>query len=209
MQLRAAFFAGMLWCSLGCVHQESARACRIAVHSVADPYAHFTQAYVLLPLDRKVAPADRQFLEYSRYLQKALAARGYRQARSLRDAELVVFLGYGVGPAESAPARGPTSFTRYAVIHAVDAEEYRREQRQVRVWSTRIVSVGDSGDLRAMFPVILAGAWDLLGADSADVVRRRVQLNDADVLWLKTPPSLSSARNDERLEALLRQGRPN
>jgi hypothetical protein len=197
------------------------------VHSVADPYAETAQAYLVLPLNRGVKNTDLEFVEYSGYLSKALDALGYHHASSWQDAELVVFLGYGIGRPEDhlesydLPAseqtgteyrprvEGQTSFTRYAIINAVDAKEYKAGRRLLRVWSTKIVSVGDTGDLRAMFPVIVAGAWDLLGVDSGNVVRRRVELNGAEVLWIKNLSQLSARTGEMRMPSTDGQGTPN
>jgi hypothetical protein len=88
--------------------------------------------------------------------------------------------------ASSPPSDGAPPFTRYAIINAVDVPQYLLERRLTRVWSTRIVSIGHTADLRAMFPVILAGAWDLLGTNSRGPVRRRLEVNGAEVLWLKS-----------------------
>jgi hypothetical protein len=233
------FWGVVLWVTLvvfvGCAH--STRTCKIAVNSFANPYAETTLAYLVLPLNEGVQPNDLEFQEYSRYLGKALDARGYRAARSFEEAQVAVFLGYGIGPPEKhvanyhAPVAGPipagstvaipmgtsdladtastdvhTKFTRYAIINAIDFAEYKAERRLVRVWSTKIVSIGNTGDLRAMFPVILAGAWDLLGVNRRRVIYRQVELNGEQVLWMK---SASRARGGSASEPAVRVGAPN
>jgi len=234
MGWREAACVAVIGCAVGCQAAYSTKACNIAVNSFAGPYAEAT-TYIVLPLNQGVTPADAEFQEYSGYLRKALEAHGYRSASSFEDAELAVFLGYGigrpeehlssyvmptVGRSELAPPEtrsqggaygarhtaasrtprfsefdlvgdpespnGDATFTRYAIIHAVDAEEYRAERRFTRVWSTKIVSVGHTDDLHAMFPVILAGAWDLLGVNSQRIVHRQVDLNGARVHWIKS-----------------------
>lgn len=234
MLVRGAVLAAIVACAGGCGSAYSANACNIAVNSFAGPDAEAT-TYIVLPLNQGVSPTDGEFQEYSAYLRKALDAHGYRSVLSFEDAQLAVFLGYGIGRLEDhlssyvMPAVGrmdvtpntthaqmspygssrmaasrmlrfsatdlrgdPSSgdgeptFTRYAIINAVDAEEYRAEQRFMRVWSTKIVSVGHSEDLHTMFPVILAGAWDLIGANADRIVHRQVDLTGAHVLWIKS-----------------------
>lgn len=94
------------------------------------------------------------------------------------------------------PSDGAPPFTRYAIINAVDVPQYLLERRLTRVWSTKIVSIGHTADLRAMFPVILAGAWDLLGTNSQGTVRRQLEVNGAEVLWMKSVRGLSSDESD-------------
>jgi len=101
------------------------------------------------------------------------------------------------------PNDGDPPFTRYAIINAVDVPEYLLERRLTRVWSTKIVSIGHSSDLRAMFPVILAGAWDLLGTNSPGTVRRKLDVNGAEVLWLTRARSLSQGESERAKEPSL------
>jgi hypothetical protein len=78
-----------------------------------------------------------------------------------------------------------TTFNRYAIVNAVDVERYRQDQRVVEVWTTRMTSVGVSGDLRTVLPVMLAGARDLLGVSTGTVVQRQVDLEGPDVVWIR------------------------
>ena len=50
-----------------------------------------------------------------------------------------------------------TTFPRFVGISAVDLGAYRATRQMVEVWKTRIVSVGTSGDLRVVFPIMIAG----------------------------------------------------
>ncbi len=70
---------------------------RLSVNSFAGPNALAYRSYVLLPLQGGVQPTDLEFQEYSGYVATALAARGFRPAPSLDDAQVVVFLDYGMG----------------------------------------------------------------------------------------------------------------
>jgi hypothetical protein len=78
-----------------------------------------------------------------------------------------------------------TTFTRYAMVNAVDVERYRQEQRVVEVWTTKITSTGVSGDLRTVLPVMLAGARDFVGVSSGSMVQRQIDLDGPEVLWMK------------------------
>ena len=45
-----------------------------------------------------VSPDDLQFREYAGYVDKALQKKGLKPAANMREAEIAVFLGYGIGP---------------------------------------------------------------------------------------------------------------
>jgi hypothetical protein len=212
-QLGAAIFFVVCLLLAGCAASRAANRCVLSVNTFAGPDAQWSLGYVVLPLNPAVQATDKDFVEYSAYLKRALDARGYHAA-TLENADIAVFLGYGVGrpedhisfyrlPEDRSPpdpssipmppnAQPPAPdgdglFTRFAIINAVDVVQYRTENRLFRVWSTKIVSVGESSDLRAMFPIILAGAWDLLGKGSPEMVRREVDVDGREVRWMKSP----------------------
>jgi len=89
-----------------------------------------------------------------------------------------------------------TTFTRHALICAIDLAQLRNEQKFSEIWKTRIVSVGSSGDLRQVFPAMLAAARDLLATSTGRTVERTVSEDSPVVLWLResTSPNAKKRR---------------
>lgn len=233
MLKRAAFLVGMFVMALAATGCAPTVTCGVSVNAFAAPNASAYRTYVVLPLDRNVQESDLQFQEFSRYVRRILNARGFKQARSFEDAQIAVFVGYGIGNPQqhlstyNVPVWGQTgvaastttsqvnmygnaatvtsdttytpqfgvtgyrteteSFTtyrRYAVVNAVDVARYKAEQRSVEVWTTTIVSEGFSPDLRAIFPLMIVGAYDLIGANSGGLATRDVEIDGKMAQWM-------------------------
>lgn len=69
----------------------------ISVDSIASKSGESGKSYLVLPGNEGEKERDLQFLEFSGYLAKALNAKGYTSAASPEDADLAVFLSYGIG----------------------------------------------------------------------------------------------------------------
>jgi hypothetical protein len=92
-----------------------------------------------------------------------------------------------------------TTFTRYVIVNAIDAAKFQGEDQQlVQLWKTTIVSTGGSGDLRRMLPIILVGAWNLIGVDSGRTVRRVLPQEGPAVRWIKTERGDAPAAKDTK-----------
>jgi hypothetical protein len=63
----------------------------------------------------------------------------------------------------------------YIDIAAYDLEQYRKNKSEDILWDTRITSIGTSGDLRTIFPLMIATSLDALGLNTE--VNKRVKLN--------------------------------
>ena len=62
------------------------------------------------------------------------------------------------------------TYTRYIILEAIDLDVYNRNQTVQPVWKTKIVSTGSSGDLRAVFPIILAASQDYIGRNTESMI---------------------------------------
>ena len=69
----------------------------VVIDSISAPEISTKQKYHLLPGLKDVNPNDLQFREYATYVDKALKNRGYVKTTSSDDAELFIFLSYGIG----------------------------------------------------------------------------------------------------------------
>ena len=59
-----------------------------------------------------------------------------------------------------------SQYGRWAEVVAIDAQDYARTQTITQAWKTTITSRGSTSDLRQVFPIMIAGAAPLLGADT-------------------------------------------
>lgn len=89
----------------------------VHVDGLAAPGSTKGATYALLPADKNTPPDDLQFREFADQAHRALAKSGYQRRDNPSDANLVVFLGYGIGPPRqeyfnySVPVYGQTGST--------------------------------------------------------------------------------------------------
>lgn len=69
----------------------------VNIDSISTPNANTKKKYILLPGLKDVKPTDLQFKEFARYVEKALASKGYIKVDNFNDAEIAIFLSYGIG----------------------------------------------------------------------------------------------------------------
>lgn len=81
------------------------------------PDAAANKHFVLLPASKDVDPSDLEFQEYCRYVATALAKHGFEPAKTLNDADVIIFMAYGIGNPQnrqftySLPVYGQTGVT--------------------------------------------------------------------------------------------------
>ena len=73
----------------------------VAVDSFASGEASSKKTYMLLPGNQGITEADLEFQEYGAYLKRVMEAKGYIYTTSKEDADLVVYLAYGIGDPET------------------------------------------------------------------------------------------------------------
>lgn len=76
----------------GCAHLY-----RISVDSINSGQEVTDKTYIVLPGNPDLDPADLQFREFVRYLQKALQLQGYTPAADKQSSALEIYLSYGLG----------------------------------------------------------------------------------------------------------------
>lgn len=77
------------------------------------------------------------------------------------------------------------TYTRRIFIEAVDLPTHRSQNKLLQLWKTAIVSVGSSGDLREVFPVMVGAASTYLGSNTGQVRTVTLHENDPRVLFVK------------------------
>lgn len=86
-----------------------------------------------------------------------------------------------------------TTYTRHLTIGGTDGNLYRQTGQIKEIWRTRIVSVGRSGDLRSVFPMMLAAGYDLIAKNSGQVVQRSLAADAPVAKWMREPPPAPAA----------------
>ena len=206
----------------------------VNVDSISSEFASAKKSYVLLPGNKDIPAEDLQFKEFAAYVNWALTAKGFVQTSNRENADIVIFLVYGIGnPQEhlysyslpmwgqtgvsSSPTSGTinmygnfgsysgtttytpqygitgdasdvdpyTTYFRYILLDAYDLDTYRREKKLRQIWRTTITSTGSSGDLRRVFPVLVAGSQVYLGANTGQSVSVILHEEDPEVLKIK------------------------
>jgi hypothetical protein len=76
-------------------------------------------------------------------------------------------------------------FTRYYELSAVDLEKYKRTNKNVQLWKTTVTSTGSSGDLRRVFPILVAASEKYIGLNTGKKIKIKLYENDKNVLELK------------------------
>jgi len=77
------------------------------------------------------------------------------------------------------------SFLRYFVLEAYDLITYRETKKIVQLWKISVSSVGGSGDLRRIFPVLVAGSAPYFGRDTGHKIELEIGDDDASIVAIK------------------------
>ena len=77
------------------------------------------------------------------------------------------------------------TYTRQISLVAYDMKIYRETKREKQLWKTEIVSTGNCGDLRVVFPILLAAATKYIGENTEQKVITTIQEDSREVLEIK------------------------
>jgi len=77
------------------------------------------------------------------------------------------------------------SYFRYAYLVAYDIHHFIQTEEMLQVWSTEISSTGSSGDLRRVFPVMIAAAAPYIGANTGKQIEVIIAEEDEKVIQIK------------------------
>ena len=206
----------------------------VNVDSISAPEAATKTKYILLPGVKDVEVGDLQYREYAAYVERALTSQGYTKASSFAEADIAIFLGYGIGDPEThqftyslptygqtgvsssntygtahtygntATYSGTTTYTptygvtgstthigtrttyfRYMWLDAVDLDEYRKTEKEIQLWKTTVTSSGSSGDLRQVFPILVAASKPHIGSSTGKKVKVILSEGDKRVTEIK------------------------
>jgi hypothetical protein len=206
----------------------------VYVDSISSPKSQELKRYILLPNNQGVKSGDLQFQEYASYVEKALNSQGFTKANDFKDANVAIFLGYGIGDPKthqytySMPTWGKTgvsssntygtvnsygstatvsstttytptygvtgstshvgsytTFNRYLSINALDLNQYKVNEEEKQIWKTQVMSSGSSGDLRRVFPILVAASRPYISVNSGQKIEVSLKEQDQQVLEIK------------------------
>jgi hypothetical protein len=70
-------------------------------------------------------------------------------------------------------------------MDAVDLDEYRQTEIEVQLWKTTVTSTGSSGDLRRVFPILVAASQQYIGKNTGQKVEVDLYESDESVIEIK------------------------
>ena len=71
------------------------------------------------------------------------------------------------------------------LLDAYDLDIYRKEKKLKEVWRTTVTSSGSSGDLRRVFPILVAASKPYIGSNTENKIKVVLYENDSEVLAIK------------------------
>ena len=78
-----------------------------------------------------------------------------------------------------------TTFFRYALITGYDYLEFKQSQKEVQIWKTTISSTGSSGDLRRIFPILMAASAPYIATNTGQKIPVSLYESDNTVKMIK------------------------
>lgn len=78
-----------------------------------------------------------------------------------------------------------TTFTRVLSLEGVDLDFYRQSAQVRQLWKTKVASVGSSGDLRSLVPVLLVAASQYIGGSTGQIINIEISLSDPRINTLR------------------------
>jgi len=237
-QLIFASVIALILC--GCATTSNSPAFLVKIDSSQPSHNSEYVSSIIVPSEEGLAVNDPAFIEYSEYVESALRTKGISRIYNFDQADMVVFLSYGIGNPQTvshdyvvpvwgdvihsystpsldsrydtAAFSGSTSnvyetrivgyrrgsknqveYSRRITLTAFDLKEFRNSKKEIMLWDTTITSAGSSGDLRRVFPAMIAAAVKHIGTDTSGSVIVRLQEDDHRIVAIKgTPPPESS-----------------
>ncbi|MFH1933551.1 MAG: PDZ domain-containing protein [Pseudomonadota bacterium] len=164
------------------------------------------KTYILLSSLRNVNENDLQFKEFARYIANALSKTGYKRVDSIKNANIIIGMAYGIGnpktetstqiyttstgysypigwtwihvpPQTEKVTTKTTTYMRYLILEAFDSKD-----KQSQVWKTTVKSEGTGNDLRVALPHMIAASIFEFGTNTESNRQKIMYENAARVL---------------------------
>lgn len=210
----------------------------IDVDSLAITDAKHNNKYILMPGNDNCAPSNLQFVEFATHTDRALQSVGFIKADPPDDADVAIYLKYGIKPYYyeynySVPIFGQTGvasssssgcvntfgnmatysnnttytpsygiigatthtatdvcFARYLCLTAFDITKLKTTNNvkdATQIWSTKVISAGQSGDLRLVFPIMLVVSKDYFATSTGKTLTFQIPVSDERICKILHP----------------------
>lgn len=142
----------------------------VSVDSISAPGVGDKTAYVLLPGLKDVNEGDLQYQEYASYVDRVLQSNGYTKAPSFQEADIAIFLGYGIGDPEthqytySLPTWGQTGIASSNTYGAVSTYKNTKTYSGTTTYTPTYGVTGSTthiGSYTTFFRYMFLDAFDL------------------------------------------------
>lgn len=77
------------------------------------------------------------------------------------------------------------SYVRHFSLIAGDLDEYKSSSKVAELWSTNVKSVGESGDLRYIFPILVAASNDYIASNTGKKITVSISQDDKRISELR------------------------
>ncbi len=139
-----------------------------------------TKTYYIKSAMENVGDGDLQFQEFSRYIENALAQKGYTRKKDKGQADLLISLAYWMQ--DMTKYASSPLYKRVLVLVVSDLKD---TVNHAQLWKITINSEGYVGDLRKVMPVMIVAGLPYFGEDSGGQKVVHVSGLDAMVLEIR------------------------
>ena len=87
-----------------------------------------------------------------------------------------------------------TTYFRFVVMDAFDLDEYKASEKEVQLWKTTVTSTGSSGDLRMVFPILVAASQEYIGTNTGKKVKVKMFTTDERITEIKGEQTIEEAQ---------------
>jgi hypothetical protein len=78
-----------------------------------------------------------------------------------------------------------TTYFRFLVLVAIDLSELKKSKKVTPLWKTTVTSTGSSGDLRLVFPAMVAASKPYIATNSGQQIKITIAETDPSILEIK------------------------
>jgi hypothetical protein len=177
----------------------------VTVNAIAAPDASSKgNSFFIVPGMQHLSENDLEFMEVSKYITNGLSKKGYVRADSVKNAAILIRLGYGIGDPQTSSetvaisqgysyAVGWMWFTEPPKTKTIKETSYRRNlileaydlkdpDRKSQLWKTTVKSEGTSSDLNRILAYMIAASYEYFGTSTGMQIDLRINGRDPRLL---------------------------
>ena len=173
-----------------------------------------SKTYIIASAMKNVGDGDIQFKEFARYVENALALKGYIRKNNKEGADLLISLAYWKGEPQTTTStetytsgvgysypvgwmwytvppqirQETTTKTTYKETLVLEAYDLKDTSKHSQLWKTTLENVvyeNDAGDLRLVLPYMIKAGMKYFGVDSGEKKYEWVEGRDPMILEIR------------------------